>query len=102
MMRKHRNADTFVGNASVQLSLYRRLEFWAIEKSSPEMDPHSEVFFAVCYVLNLFREVKYRRMETRTAAELLLPTIERWQTLHKALYGSQHFKPKFKWILERL
>ena len=98
MMRKHSNADVIVGNASVQLSLYRMLEFWAIEKSSPEMDPHNEVFFAACYVANLFLEVKHRRMETRTAAELLLPAIERWQTLHKALYGSQHFKPKFNWI----
>mgnify|MGYP003313008692 CR=1 FL=1 len=98
MMRKHSNAGTIIANASVQLSLYRMLEFWAIEKSSPEMDPHNEVFFASCYVVNLFREVKYRRMETRTAAELLLPAIERWQSLHKALYGSQYFKPKFNWI----
>jgi len=99
-MNKHRGKNSIVANASCQLTLYKLLEFWAIEESTdcPELLPHCAVYCAASEIADVFRNVKHRRLDTHSAKAQLIVAIKRWQELHKTQYGATCFKPKFCWI----
>ena len=100
LMKKQESRKCIVANASTQLSLYRLLEFWAIEeaKDCPRLLQHCAVYSAACRVTDVFIELKHRRKETARAKEELLILIGQWQALHKVKYGTSHFRPKFCWL----
>ena len=100
MMKKHKNRNCILANASIQMSLHQLLECWAIRESSGcgELMQHCAVFCAACEIVAVYMKVKHRRMDTVTAKAALLVAIAKWQNLHKLLYGIRYFKPKFFWI----
>jgi hypothetical protein len=100
LITKQRKRRSIVANASCQLSLYRLIEFWAIEEASdcPALLEHCAVYSAACRVTDVFLGVKHRRTETARAKEALIGLVGEWQSLHKAKYGTRHFKPKFFWL----
>ena len=100
LMKKHSKRKCIVANASTQLSLYKLLEFWAIEEASdcPALLEHCAVYSAACSATDVFVDVKHRRKETTRAKEELFVLVGQWQALHKAKYGTAHFRPKFFWL----
>ena len=100
LMPKHRRRKCIVANASTQFSLYRLLEFWANEAAVdyPALLEHCAVYSAACRVTDVFRDCKYRRLDTASASNKLPPLISTWQDLHKVKYGDRYWRPKFCWI----
>ena len=100
MMPKHQKKKSIVANAANQLTLYKVIEFWAVEATTghSELLEHCAVYSAACKVADVFREIRHRRLDTQTAGSELIALIGRWQDLHKAKYGTVYFKPKFFWI----
>ena len=77
LIAKQRKRRSIVANASCQLSLYRLLEFWAIEEASdcPALLEHCAVYSAACRVTDVFLGVKHRRTETARAKEALIGLV---------------------------
>ena len=100
MMAKHHNRGCIVANASDQFSLYKMLEVFAKEAAHdcPDLRDHVAVYVLACQLTDVFRNVKHRRMSTADAKGKALHLIKAWQDAHKALYGEQHFRPKFNWV----
>ena len=55
-------------------------------------------YSAACRVTDVFRDCKYRRLDTASASRMLPRLISTWQDLHKVKYGVRYWKPKFCWI----
>ena len=100
LMSKHVRRKCIVANASVQLSLYKILEYWAAEEATdcPALLEHCAVYAAACKIVDIYIEVKHRRQDTATAKRELVVLIGNWQNIHKMKYGVAHFKPKFVWL----
>ena len=100
LMAKHATRKCIVGNASMQLSLYKILEYWAAEeaKDCPELLEHCAVYFAACKIIDIYIDVKHRRQDTATVKRELVVLIGNWQNIHKMKYGVVHFTPKFVWL----
>ena len=100
LMPKHAARKCLVANASMQLSLYKVLEYWAAEEAAdcPALLEHCAVYAAACKVVDIYIAVKHRRQDAATAKHKLVVLIGNWQDLHKMMYGVVHFKPKFVWL----
>jgi hypothetical protein len=58
------------------------------------------VFLAACRVVDVLLAAKRRRIALAQAAQLLREANTEYITKHKAMYGSQHIKPKTHWLYD--
>ena len=70
-------------------------------KASPhltELHQHLAVYISACDIADVFKQVKYKKLTTAEAKCRLLQAVSKFLELHKALYGTEHIKPKFAWL----
>jgi hypothetical protein len=83
------------------LGLYGLLRHAVETKRFPaEVGGELEVFLAACRVVDVLLGAKRRRIALAQAAQLLRAANTDYITKHKALYGSQHIKPKTHWLYD--
>ena len=100
MIRTHAKKRSITANASTQFALYPLLRDWAVQeiKASPhltELNQHLAVYISACDIVDVFKQVKYKSLTTAEAKCRLLQDASKSLELHKALYGTEHIKPKF-------
>ena len=100
MVRRHKNGNRIVANASHQFMLYPLVRDFAVKvaKDNPPLQEDVAVFVAACKVIDLITAAKYNRYSTRECKPMLLIAIQEWQDLHKLRYGTRYFRPKFVWL----
>ena len=103
LIAKQRRRRNILANASCQRSLYRLLEFWAIEEAGdcPALLEHCAVYSAACRVTDVFLAVKHRRTETARAREALIVLVGEWQSLHSEVWDST-LQAEFFWLWPHL
>ena len=100
MVEKHNNKNSIIGNATQLYTLYPIVRDWAIDECEgcPDCRPHVAVYLAACEIIDVIVSVKRDYLSTTDAKPLLLHNVGRWLDLHKGLYGTQFFVPKFFWM----
>jgi len=100
MVSKHNAKSSIVANASSQFSLYPIVHEWALGEAGEggPLQQHVLVYVAACEIIDILKQIKYRRASTSTSQPKLVAAVSRWQRMHIALYGGQYFKPKSFWI----
>lgn len=99
-LRRHRNKQAIVANASWQITLYPLVRDWALleAEGKPELHEHVAVFLAACDIIDKVMLVKHRRMTTARAKPLLIAAATKWFDLHLVQYGTENVKPKSFWL----
>ena len=109
MVRKHDNTKSLVANASIQFTIFPILLAWAEheaqnlpapfdESMARELKEHIVVYREAYRVMDLIKQIKYRRITTAEAKPLLTTAYSAWQLMHKQRYGVEHFTPKWAWM----